>query len=86
MKKSKIEWKGKDYIVREVNLPEKWGYNNPVDVAEEDLWKEIEDSYNNGDKKAESIDNSIFFYCETDFIKSDPTDEELINYIEKYGF
>ena len=57
MQKSNLTWKGVCYPIREVNLPESWGYCNPVAVAEENLWNSIEEDYYNGNKEAEKIDN-----------------------------
>ena len=85
MKKYFEKWKGENFPVREINLPESWGYYNPVDVADVELWNAIEEDYNNGNKEAEEIDNSIFYYCDSGFIASDPTDEKIIKHLQTAG-
>ncbi len=85
MKKFFKQWHGENFPVREVNLPESWGYYNPVNVADVELWWAIEEDCNNGNEEAIEIDNSIFFFCDTGFIESDPTDEEIIKYLQTTG-
>lgn len=77
------EWDGKKFPVREVELPEELG-GFITNVATSELWDAIEDAYNTGDKTANNIDNSIYFYCEYGFIESDPTDKEIVEYLLKY--
>lgn len=85
MQKSYVEWKGRKYPVRTLDLPEEWDYYNPVSVADVELWCSIEEECNNGNKEAEEIDNSIFYYCDSGFVDSDPTDEEIIKYLQNAG-
>lgn len=80
MNKYYEEWNGKKFPVREVMLPEELG-GFVTNVATIELWDAIEDAYNDCNKTANNIDNSIYFYCEYGFIESDPTDEEIIDYL-----
>ena len=82
MKKYFEEWNGKKFPVREVMLPEELG-GFVANVATGELWGAIEDAYYANDKTAINIDDSIHFYCEYGFIESDPTDEEIIDYLIK---
>lgn len=77
------EWDGKKFPVREVMLPEELG-GFTANVATIDLWDAIEAAYNVGCRKANNIDNNIYFYCERGFIESDPTDKEIVEYLLKY--
>lgn len=77
MKKDFIEWNGKNYPVRFVMLPENEG-GYEVMVADYELWAAIESEYEKGNPAAKGIDNDIFFYCNSGFIASDPTDAEII--------
>lgn len=85
MIKSFVEWNGEKFPVRTINLPDEYDYNNPVDVADYDLYQAYEDEYEKDNKEAVAIDNSIFFFCNSGFIESDPTDEEIIEYLIKAG-
>ena len=76
------EWNGKKFPVREVELPEELG-GFVANVTTIKLWDAIEDAYNDDDKTANNIDDSIYFYCEHGFIESDPTDEEVVEYLIK---
>lgn len=76
------EWNGKKFPVREVVLPEELG-GFVANVATGELWDAIENAYNDGNKTANNIDDSIYFYCESGFIESDPTDEEIVEYLIK---
>lgn len=82
MNKYYEEWNGKKFPVREVMLPEELG-GFVTNVATGELWNAIECAYDANDKKAINIDDSIYFYCEYGFIESDPTDEEIIEYLIK---
>ena len=84
MEKYFEEWNGKKFPVREVMLPQALG-GFVAKVADFELWNAIEDAYYDGDKTANSIDNDIFYYCDSGFIASDPTDDEIILYIIKDG-
>lgn len=85
MKKSFIEYKGEKFPVRTVDLSSVSNDYKDVDVADFDLFHAIEEEYDKGVCEIVEIDNSIFFYCDSGFIASDPTDEEIINYLVKCG-
>ena len=84
MNKYYEEWNGKKFHVRTVMLPQELG-GYKANVADVELWNAIEDAYYDGDKTANSIDNDIFYYCDSGFIASDPTDEEIVEYLIKNG-
>lgn len=75
MKKHYKEYKGESYPVRTVTLPKELG-GYDVDVADVELYNAMEDDYSTD---AMFIDNSIYYYMDSGFIDSDPTDEEIIN-------
>ena len=77
-----IKYFGKEYPTRLVLYPILSGLA-PVRVADIELWNAIEDAYYMGDKEAENIDDSIFFYFDDGFIASEPTDEEIIKKLEE---
>lgn len=79
------EWNGKKFPVREVMFNVCDDTKTSVNVADIDLWDAIEEDYNNGNSEAHALDNDIYFYCEYGFIASDPTDEEIVNYLTEHG-
>lgn len=85
MTKNYVEYNGKKFPVRTVNLSSVSSYYTDVDVADYELFAVIESDYDEGKREAVEIDNSIFFYCDSGFIESDPTDEEIIDYLVKCG-
>lgn len=85
MNKSFIEYQGESYPVRTVDLSNVSSYYTEVDVADFDLFHAIENEYDKGVREAVEIDNSIFFYCDSGFIASDPTDEKIVDYLIKCG-
>jgi hypothetical protein len=74
------EWNGKKFPVREIQLPEELGGYDAY-FADIDLWNAIENDYNNGNSEAHALDNYIYFYLDSGFIASDPTDEEIVEYL-----
>lgn len=84
MEKYYEEWDGKKFPVREVELPEELG-GFVTSVATIELWNAIKDAYNDYNKTANNIDDCIYFYCDYGFIESDPTDEEIIEYLIQHG-
>ena len=88
MEKYFEEWDGKKFPVREIRLPEELGGYN-ANVADVDLWDAIENAYDveyhPNHKEAVGIDDDIYYYCDYGFIASDPTDEEIVDYLIKNG-
>lgn len=76
------EWYGKKFPVRVVKLPEELG-GFVANVADYELWAAIEDDCEEDNAFAISIDNSIYFYCDSGYIASDPTDEEIVEYLRE---
>lgn len=89
MEKYFEEWDGKQFPVREVMFNVCDDVNTMVKVAGEELWDEISYAYENLNGRihnaAVELDNEIFFYCEYGFIESNPTDEEIVEYLIKHG-
>ena len=83
MEKYFEEWDGKKFLVREVMFEVCDGMETMVKVADVDLWDAIEEDYNNGNSEAHALDNDIYFYCDYGFIASDPTDDEIVEYLIK---
>ena len=89
MEKRYINFLNKSYPAYEINLVDV--YDDQKEdcvtlVAQESLWELLDTLifFCTGlDDAAESIDNQIFFYCEEGFIESDPTDRELLKYLEE---
>lgn len=76
------EWDGKKFPVRVVVLPEELG-GFAANVADYELWAAIKDDYDADNAFAVSIDNGVYYYCDSGFIEGDPTDEEIIDYLIK---
>lgn len=87
MEKSYINYKGTDYPVIEIELSKisDIDSNEPVIIADYELWAAIEDDYEDGDKEAVWLDNEIYFYCDSGFIASNPTEKEIIEYMKEYA-
>jgi len=88
MQKSTITLDGVDYIVRTIDITSlptfgSEGYRN-VDVADVALWNELERRMEQGDKYAMGLDETVFFYPDSEFIRRDPTDEELLDYLREH--
>jgi len=83
MKKYYQEWNGKEYAVRALQVDEKFGAGSEVLVADRALWEAMESDYydNNSPQhnKAVSIDDTIVYYFEGDYINSDPSDDDIIH-------
>ena len=82
MEKYYEEWNGKKFPVREVTLPEELG-GFVAKVTDVELYHEYELEYERGDSKAVELDSSIYYFCDSGFIASDPTDEEIVKYLIK---
>jgi len=85
MEKYFEEWDGKKFPVREVMFEVCDGMETVVKVADIDLWDAIEEDYNYGNSEAIGLDNDIYYYCDYGFIASDPTSEEIVEYLIKNG-
>lgn len=86
MERSKINYKGNDYPTIEIALSKVSNIesNELVTIADYELWAAIEDDYEDGDKEAVWIDNNVYFYCDSGFIASNPTESEVIEYMNTY--
>ena len=86
MERSKIKYKGIDYPTIEIALSKVSNIesNELVTIADYELWAAIEDDYEDGDKEAVWIDNNVYFYCDSGFIASNPTESEVIEYMNTY--
>lgn len=75
-------WEGNNYVVREVLLPENLGGYH-ARIADYELYAAIQEAYEDiqhpRHEEAMAIDNSIYYYCDSGFVASDPEDEEIIN-------
>lgn len=90
MEKYFEEWDGKQFPVREVMFDVcHCMVEEIINVADVELWDAIEDAYVNREHplhaEAVDLDNDIYFYCDYGFIESDPTDEEIVEYLTKHG-
>jgi hypothetical protein len=86
MERSNIKYKGIDYPTIEIPLSKVSDIKSDeiVTIADCELWVAIEDDYYNGVKEAVWIDDSVYFYCNSGFIASNPTESEVIEYMNKY--
>ena len=86
MERSNINYKGIDYPTIEIPLSKVSDIESDeiVTIADCELWAAIEDDYYNGDKEAVWLDDKIYFYCDSGFIASNPTESEVIEYMNKY--
>lgn len=76
MERSNINYKGIDYPIIEISLSKVSDIESDeiVTIADCELWMAIEDDYYNGDKEAVWLDDKIYFYCDSGFIASNPTE------------
>ena len=83
MEKYYEEWNGKKYPVRVVSVEKMLR----IKVADYELWAAIDYAYDHdhakNHKRAVEIDYEIFYYCNSGFIDSDPTDEKIIEYLKE---
>lgn len=86
MERSNINYKGIDYPTIEIPLSKVSDIKSDeiVTIADCELWVAIEDDYYNGFSEAVWIDDSVYFYCDSGFIASNPTESEVIEYMNKY--
>ena len=87
MERSSINYKGVDYPTVEIALSKVSDIDSEalVTIADYELWAAIEDDYENGVKEAVCIDNNVYYYCDSGFIASNPTESEVIEYMKKYS-
>ena len=89
MKRDTIIYKGIEYPVIEIArnlIDSEWKSSDSsvtYIIADIDLWFAIEEDYENNDSTAVDIDNSIFYYCDSGFVASKPTEEEVIEYLDE---
>lgn len=86
MKRSNINYKGINYHTIEIALSKVSDIesNEVVTIADYELWAAIEGDCEFGNQEAVCIDNEIYFYCDSGFIASNPTENEVIDYMHKY--
>lgn len=86
MEKSYINYKGTDYPVIEIELSKisDIDSNEVVIIADYELFSDIEEDYEKGVRDAIDVDNMIYFYCDSGFIASNPTEKEIIDYMLQY--
>lgn len=88
MKRDTIIYKGIEYPIIEIarNLVDSEWKDTDSSVtyiiADIELWLAIEKDYENDNSAAIEIDNSIFYYCDSGFVASKPTEEEVIEYFD----
>ena len=84
MTKEIVTYKGVQYPLRQVWLDDVYneGYLiGDVWVADYDLYAAYKEDYENNVKEIVDLDCRIFFFCDSGFIASDPTDEEIVEYL-----
>ena len=83
------EWYGVKFPVRVLPVDEVEVGFSPIKVADTALWAAIECDYNHEDaenhSEAVDLDNEIYYYCDSCFIASDPSDEEIREYLKEQG-
>ena len=86
MERSFIEYNGVKYPIIEISLSKVSDIESDeiVIIADYELWAAIEDDYEDSDKEAVWLDDKIYFYCDSGFIASNPTESEVIEYMNKY--
>lgn len=86
MERSFIEYNGVKYPTIEIALSKVSDIESDeiVIIADYELWAAIEDDYEDGDKEPVWLDDKIYFYCDSGFIESNPTESEVIEYMNKY--
>jgi hypothetical protein len=88
MKRDTIIYKGIEYPIIEIArnlIDSEWKDSDSsvtYIIADIELWLAIEKDYENDNSAAIEIDNSIFYYCDSGFVASKPTEEEVIEYFD----
>ena len=85
MERSNSNYKGINYPTIEIPFSKisEIESDDMAIIADYELWAAIEDDYVDGDKEAAWIDNNVYFYCNSGFIASNPTESEVIEYMNK---
>lgn len=86
MERSKINYKGIDYPTIEIALSKVSDIESDeiVTITDYELWAAIEEDFEKGVKDAVWLDDDIYFYCDSGFIASNPTESEVIEYMNTY--
>ncbi len=86
MERSFIEYNGVKYPTIEIALSKVSDIESDeiVTIADYELWAAIEDDYEDGDKDAVWLDDNVYFYCDSGFVASNPTESEVIEYMNTY--
>ena len=85
MERSFIEYDGVKYPTIEIPLSKVSDIDSDeiVTIADYELWAAIEGDYENGVKDAVWLDDEVYYYCDNGFIASNPTEDEVIEYMNK---
>ena len=85
MERNAIVYNGESFPIIEIELSKVTNLdsNEIVTIADYELWAAIEKDYENDKKEAVYIDSGIFYYCDSGFIASKPTESEVIEYMHK---
>lgn len=86
MERGFITYKGIDYPTIDIELSKISDVDSDefVTIADCELNAAIEDGYIMGDEECTEIDNEIYFYCDSGFVASEPTEKEVVEYFDKY--
>lgn len=84
MEKGKIKYKGKKYptLTFDGSLIGEDGLGK-ITIADYELSKAIEQDCENGDIDALNIDSEIYYFCDSGFVASHPSEEKVIKYFSK---
>ena len=86
MKKRNITYKGTEFPIIElpIDLIETearlCGVNYSVIIADIELYYAIEDGVINNEVEAKNIDSLIYYYCDSGFVASNPTIDDIVKY------
>lgn len=97
MVRKSIFYKGVEYPVIEIArnlIDSEWAnsdtsfisdYSTDINfiIADIELWYAIEEDYENDKSTAVEIDNSIYYYCDSGFVASKPSEKEVIDYFKE---
>lgn len=85
MERGYIEYKGISYPAAEIGLSKITGEETglTVTVADIQLWEDMKDDFERGDAEAASVDEGIFFYCESGVITFAGDEDEVAAYVRE---